>query len=125
MSMALFLRYVEENGPSTSSEVARELGITTRHAAANAQRLLKASKLHGQRVHVVGWVYDEPGQHRYPRALYAAGPGPNVPRPKVNLRARYQREYRARLFRAVRSVWDLALSPRNRVTVRARPEPKA
>lgn len=114
MSVTLFLKYLVENGPATSSEVADVLGISYRHAAAAAFNLLRNNPRTGQRVHIVGWIFDHPGQKRYPRAVFAAGPGKNVKKPPIDYDARYKREYKARKSRHLSSVFTLAIPIKRR-----------
>jgi hypothetical protein len=109
MSVMLFLKHLRENGPATASEVADALGISRKHAAAAAHVLLQTSPVHGQRAHVIGYVWDHEGARRYPRPVIAPGPGKSVKRPKVDLQARYKREYQARKNRSISSVWSLGL----------------
>jgi hypothetical protein len=109
MSLQLFLKHLREVGPSTAAEVAEAIGISPKHATAAAHSLLQDSPVHGQRAHVVAYVYDHPGAKRYPRPVLAAGPGKSVKRPKIDYKARYQRDYAKRKARSINSVWSLAV----------------
>lgn len=119
MSVALFLKYLREHGPCTSREIAENIGLHHKHAAAVQFVVLQESPRHGQRAHVIRWEFDTPGARRYPRAVLAIGPGRNVPRPPVDYAERSKREYARRRDRSVRSVWDLGKTIQARLERRA------
>ena len=114
MSIALFLRYLRENGPATAAEVGDALGLSRQHAAAVAHSLLTPSVRNGQRAHVIGYVWDHEGSRRYPRPVLAPGAGKSVKRPQIDYSARYKREYQKRKARSLNSVWALAIPINNR-----------
>lgn len=94
----------------TSVEIADHIGITTHLSSEMMINLSKKSPKRPQRVHIIQWVYDHPGQRKYPRAVYALGPGPNVKKPKSDQLA-LKRAYEARKKSILKtsSVFNLAV----------------
>lgn len=68
-----------------------------------------------KRIYICQWVYDQEGQKRYPRPMYALGDLPDVPRPKANPKANEKR-YRNKLrtIKTTNSVFNLAALSRVR-----------
>lgn len=94
------LELLSEFGPMTQAELGDLLGLDRFAASALVNVLRRPLKTVPKRVHIVRWVTDHPGQRSYPRAVYALGEGPDVPRPKRNRKAvkrRYQENLRTRL----------------------------
>lgn len=91
----------------TAREIAEEVGIGVNEVTAYLRR-----KYVNQRDdwHICGWRRDEMGGIRlYPRALYAAGPGVNAPRPKPLGRQAYNRRAKEKMKRRVASVFQLGV----------------
>lgn len=114
MSVSQFLKHLQEVGPATASDIADEIGISSKHVSAIASRLLKPSVTYDQRIHISGWTYDHPGQIRYPRPIFSFGPGKSVKKPRINYTDRYRRAYKIRTFRHITSVFSLAVSIKKR-----------
>ena len=77
---------LRDYGPMTSASLVRYVPGAPNDVRKACQRMLKPSKrqlpLGEQRIHIIGWVYDEEGQRDYPRAVYTLGHGVNKPKPK-------------------------------------------
>lgn len=71
------IKLLQELGPLTSMDVARELGLTQSVASKVISRL----KFEGH-VHIANWTIDQEGQRKYARAQYALGNKKDMPRPK-------------------------------------------
>lgn len=84
-----------EFGPMTAAEIMEMSGMDTHNTSDALLRLIKQNSKNPQRIHIIKWVTDQPGQRRYPRAVYALGEGPNTKKPKPDPNAR-KREYEAR-----------------------------
>lgn len=87
-------------GPMTQAELGELLGLDRFGASALVNVLRRPLKTIPQRIHIVKWVYDHPRQRAYPRAVYALGPGKDVPRPKRDqkkVKQRYEQNRRVRL----------------------------
>lgn len=95
----------------TGAEIAEAIGIDRHLTSQMMLKLIKASPKCPQRAHVCGWTYDQRGQRKYPRAVYAFGPGPNTRKPKPNPLA-VKRDYEARKKSILKtsSVFNLAVS---------------
>lgn len=103
------LGLLSELGPMTQAELGELLGLDRFSASALVNTLRRPLKTVPKRIHIVKWVYDHPGQRAYPRAVYALGDGPDVPRPKRNVKKvkqKYQRTRKTRL--QMSSVFRLA-----------------
>lgn len=96
-------RLLEELGPMTAQDIARELGIRIETA-----RGMCGKAKHAGQIRIVTWRRDEDSGRLYPRAVYAAGSGKNAPKPKPLTRYDYNRRHRTRKRLAVASVWELA-----------------
>lgn len=75
---------ISSAGPMTSPELAQYTGIDQRAVAVAVGRMRRPDEKRGGaiRLHVCGWAFDCEGRRRYPRAIYALGPGRDAPRPK-------------------------------------------
>lgn len=69
---------LEQYGPMTAQDVCSHLGLERRPGGSILGRL-KAST--PTRVHISAWQRDQEGQRQYLRAVYAAGPGVDAPKP--------------------------------------------
>lgn len=105
------LALLTDLGPMTRSEVSRLLNVERDKCAAIFSRLSRPTRRPPapRRIHIVGYVFDEEGQRRYPRAIYTIGDEPDakkpVPQPKETKR-RYLEARKAR----VASVFELGLN---------------
>lgn len=69
---------LEQYGPLTAQEVCVHLGLARRPGGSIFGRLRASTP---KQVHIVAWQRDQEGQRQYLRAVYAAGPGPDAPKP--------------------------------------------
>lgn len=104
------LALLAEVGPMTRSEICRQLGYARQECAAIMTRLNSPTKRPPapRRIHISGWVYDEEGQRRYPRAVYDLGDKPDAKQPKTAGEAR--KRYREARKLRVSSVFELGMS---------------
>lgn len=91
----------------TAREIAEQFGM--KHISQVAAAL---APFKGTLVRVSGWRRDEDGGRLYPRALYAAGPGKDAPKPEKLPKSEYNRRSKLKLKRQVASVWELGLQAR-------------
>lgn len=103
---------LEEHGRCTTSELADLLDYDMTKMRSVLARLRKVQKrgpyAGTRRIYIAGWVYDAEGEREYPRAVYARGPGRDVPKPAPKPREvlieRYKEKMRVR--RASTSVFN-------------------
>ncbi len=96
------LALLEELGPQTSVEIAREQGVS-RDSAANS-----LSRLHDRgRVHIHDWTLEVEGVGRRTRAIYAAGQGEDKPKPPRETNAEKKRRLYKRNKGQINSVFQL------------------
>lgn len=93
-----------EHGHMTMREIARELRVRPEIASG---MLGKAKQC--KQIRIVGYRRDEDGGRLYPRAVYAAGSGPDAPRLPQRGSTDHSRRQRDRKRLAVSSVWQLAV----------------
>lgn len=74
------LRTLEERGPMTCSQLSGVVGQPTKVVATVLGRLVEGGRF-GQRAHIPQFTMEQEGGRRYPRAIYAAGPGVNATKP--------------------------------------------
>ena len=98
-----------ELGPMTTSEICQVLGMQKDEVSSVLARMKKKLPKCEQRVHICGYTYDCEGARRYPRAIYAVGPGVNVPHPKPDPKEN-KRRYNANKTKKVNSVWMLGMT---------------
>lgn len=99
---------LQELGPMTRAEIQRELGLSRDRVSAVVSRLHT-----GGETHISTYTYDDEGAVRYPRAVYAWGPGQDAKKPKANKNAvgmRSQKVQRTRIQTS--SVFNLGLTRR-------------
>jgi hypothetical protein len=102
----LALLTLAELGPSTAAAVAEACDASARTIARALERAASGPP-DARRAHVVGWCHSAPGQRKYPRPVYAVGPGPNRRRPAPPCK----RIQHAANARALRQRYQLALQP--------------
>lgn len=109
---AMILSTLADDGPQTLQDLATQLGLPALQIGAVMHRLRQATPQREKRVHILRWEYEQIGQKRYPRALYALGDGQCRKKPKpISLDPQYQRKWRERVKasrRFVASVFELA-----------------
>jgi hypothetical protein len=117
----MVVRMLQERGPMTSRELARALGVPLNFARAKVCR----AKQCGQ-VYIKEWRREIAGGmiRQYPRAVYAAGSGPDAPKLPRLPRVESNRAHRARKKGLVpASIFELALPVEHRrMTTRKRPD---
>lgn len=90
----------EEHGEMTRKEVCDLIGIDRMYIAAILTRMNRAWKTIPKRIYITRYVYDQDGQKRYPRAVYALGDKPDAKKPKADPKAnrkRYDENLRKRM----------------------------
>ena len=102
---------LKTHGPMTRADLDRILGLPKDRFGGCLTRMCKQTPMNPQRIHIVDYVYDQEGQKKkYPRAVYAYGPGDNKPKPKSTKRkdrGLYEKQRINRIRNA--SVFNLAL----------------
>jgi hypothetical protein len=114
--VAAMLAALEELGPMTGSELCEAIGSTHVESGRMINIITHAGKTVPKRAYVQGYTYDGEGQRRYPRAIYALGDKPNVPKPKRDVAAN-SRRWRERKQMRVNSVWALGLGAKKKLAV--------
>lgn len=106
---AQILAALEECGPMSRIELCQHLGMSRQMLAALCNRLVRETPKRPQRVHIAYYVDEAEGSRRYPRAVYALGPGANAAKPRPNV-AENKRRYnqRVRMRNVANSVFNLA-----------------
>jgi hypothetical protein len=94
------LRLLEELGPQTAVEVAREQGVH-RNSAANSLSRLRGRGL----IHISDWTRTVEGERMRIRAIYSHGPGKDKKKPPREPRATKQRRLYGRNKAMVNSVF--------------------
>lgn len=109
-TVQLMLDALRDYGPMTRVDLEELLGLTKAQTSRLMECIIYESKRLPQRAHIKAYVYDQEGQKRYPRALYAFGPGVNAAKPKRDQQA-VQKRSRAKKKRliATNSVFNLAM----------------
>ena len=94
------LKAFEEHGEMTRKEVCDMIGIDRMYVSAVFTRMSKPWKTIPKRIHITRYVFDQEGQKRYPRAVYALGDKPDAKKPKADPKAnrrRYEENLRKRM----------------------------
>lgn len=110
MRIKQVLEAIKDYGPMTQAEITEVTGIDPHFLSALMRKLSGPTKKKPQRVHIIRWVYDQPGARNYPRAVYALGLGSNRKKPKMTY-AEHSRNYRERRKSILKtsSVFNLAV----------------
>lgn len=93
-------------GPMTRIELQREVGIPRDRVSAVVSRIHTRGE-----IHIQSYTYDDESGRRYPRAIYAWGPGENAAKPKADKKEvgrRSKRVTRTRIMTS--SVFNLGLT---------------
>lgn len=100
---------LKDYGPMTRAEMETTLNLTKPQTSRLMACIINASPRRPQRAHICDYVYDQEGQKRYPRAVYAYGPGKNAPKPTPDKAAIQKRSRdKRRLHKGINSVFNLA-----------------
>jgi len=105
------LDLLKECGPMSPAEIAMELGLDRMNVSTIMTRMRKPLKNKPKRITIIRYVYDNEGQRRYPRPVYAIGAGVDVKRPKSNPKEnkrRYLQGLRTKM--TANSVFNLAMT---------------
>lgn len=82
----LILALLRERGPMTRAEMALLLELEDIRVSKAVSRLMHSHDKMPKRLHIVAWDYFASGMKRYPRPVYAAGNGKDMPRPVSDAR---------------------------------------
>lgn len=107
------MKTIELYGPMTQAELLETLGGTKGSVYKLTTNLTKPSKTLPKRLYVSGYVFDQEGQKRYPRPVFALGNKPDVPKPVQDIPAT-QKRYRdkRKSHTLLNSVFNLGLKPK-------------
>jgi len=100
-----------EEGPMTMQDMMRYTGKPKECVYALLVKLLRPTikPAYPKRVYICQWVYDQEGQKRYPRPMYALGDLPDAPRPVADKKANDKRRRdKRRVMLTMNSVFNLA-----------------
>lgn len=100
-----------EEGPMTMQDMMRLTGKPKECVSALLVKMLRPTvrPAYPKRIYICQWVYDQEGQKRYPRPMYALGDTPDAPRPKADPRANDKRRRdKRRVMKTTNSVFNLA-----------------
>jgi hypothetical protein len=102
---------LKEHGPMTRADMEKLLGMTKDEFGGSLARMCKDLPLSPQRIHICAYVFDQEGhKKKYPRAVYAYGPGENKPKPKVDTKKNRVLYYKQQIDRIRNaSVFNLGL----------------
>ena len=87
-------RRVDDTPAAVSAELCEAIGLDKLKVGAVLSRLVRESIDTPRRAHICAYTHDAEGARSYPRAVYALGDRPNVPKPKARP-AVNSRRYRA------------------------------
>lgn len=105
------LKALKDYGPMTRVDIELTLGFGKAETSRLFTCMINASPRKPQRAHISHYIYDQEGQKRYPRAVYAIGPGKNAKRPERNPKEVQKRSRdKRKLILSTNSVFNLALS---------------
>lgn len=90
-------KLLKEFGPMTRAEIDTAMKEEKAYVSPAISRLHKTLPTFGKRIYIVGYVYDNEGSRRYPRARYAVGDQPDAPKPKSDKVANKRRYEQSRL----------------------------
>jgi hypothetical protein len=93
------LTLLAEVGPMSRAEICAHLGRDKDAIASVVSRLARPWPRAPKRIHIRAYVYDQEGERRYPRAVYAIGDRPDAPRPRPDTAANKARYWANRKLR--------------------------
>lgn len=105
------LRALIDEGPMTMQDMVRLTGKPKSSIHPILCKMLRPTKrpVYPKRIYIYQWVYDQEGQKRYPRPMYAIGDRPDAPRPVADPKANDKRRRdKRRVMRTTNSVFNLA-----------------
>lgn len=110
---AQIIQALETVGPMTRKELCDHLQIDRGIGAAIANRMARPSATLPKRVYIASYVYDQEGQRRYPRAVYAIGDKPDAKRPRPDTAANKRRYIAGKIAKyKMNSVFNMGLTRR-------------
>lgn len=105
------MRLLREQGAMTLQDLVRDTGVPkqTLHKVLRAMQRPTLRPVGPQRIYIHSYVFDQEGQKRYPRAMFALGAYADAPRPVSDEKAT-QKRYRdkRRAHTTMNSVFNLA-----------------
>ena len=104
---------IEDYGPMTQGELLDLLGGNKGNVYKITMNLTKPTKRLPKRLFISSYVFDQEGEKRYPRPVFAIGNKPNVPKPVQDIPAT-QKRYRdkRKSHTLLNSVFNLGLKPK-------------
>lgn len=102
-----------EIGPMTRAELCQHIGRERSEVASVVSRMAREGKTVPKRLHITQYIFDQEGERRYPRAVYAMGNYPDARAPgpqKAANKRRYDAARRAKW--TGNSVFNLGLPRR-------------
>lgn len=106
-----------EEGPMTLQDLVRLTGVEKEILHTVLRPMMRPTKrpAYPKRIYICQWVYDQEGQKRYPRPMYALGNFPDAERPVADRKANDKRRRdKRRVMRTTNSVFNLAALSRVR-----------
>lgn len=99
---------LQEYGPMTRSEICALLKADKSIASRTLGRLHRENQDDSRTVHIKCYVYDGDGERKYPRAVYAIGPGEDARKPRTSKRTHKKAyEQKLRVMAATNFVFNL------------------
>ena len=102
-------------GEVTAKEISGDLGVPNTTVTSILCRLCKKRKCVPQVIYIDRYVYEAYDERRYPRPVFKMGAKKNAKRPAVDRNARQVIYIGKSARRATTSIFDLALSQRDRM----------
>ena len=96
---AQVLALLRDVGPMSRSEICAHLGRDKDGVSSVVSRLGRASIKWPKRIYVQAYVFDQEGERRYPRAVYALGDRPDARKPAPDPAANKSRYWANRKLR--------------------------
>lgn len=101
---------IKDYGPMTRVEVQEHLGLTKYDFGGCLARMCKETPTMPQRLHICGYTRDHERARKYPRAIYAHGPGENARKPPRTRKRDRMQSYKVQINRVRNSsVFNLSL----------------
>lgn len=107
------MKTIEAYGPMTQAELLEILGGKKGTVYKVTTNLTKPSQTLPKRLYVSAYVFDQEGQKRYPRPVFAIGDKPCAKKPRVDIPAtqkRYREKRKSHVL--LNSVFNLGLKPK-------------
>jgi hypothetical protein len=108
------MKTIEAYGPMTQAELLEILGGSKGTVYKITTNLTKPSKTISKRLYVKTYVFDQEGQKRYPRPVFAIGNKPCAEKPALDIPAtqkRYREKRKGHML--YNNVFNLGLRPKS------------